>query len=141
VGPKPSLAPPPSDAHAGSLYFEFLRCSTYCAFINGATMFDLTKFWAPRLDNFVVGLHSASRLRVHCTSVCFRVQGRNEDGPVRHNSPDAESLLGPRRMTVRGAEKSKQSHKYFLQYSTFASERPQVRTWGPQTCFLPPGAI
>jgi len=27
--------------------------------------------------------------------------------------------------------------KYFLQYSIFASERPQVRTWGRQTCFLP----
>jgi len=27
--------------------------------------------------------------------------------------------------------------KYFLQCSTFASEGPQVRTWGCQTCFLP----
>jgi len=26
---------------------------------------------------------------------------------------------------------------YFLQYSTFASERPQVLTWGRQTCILP----
>jgi len=27
-------------------------------------------------------------------------------------------------------------HKYFLQYSTFASEKLQVRTWGRQTRFL-----
>jgi len=48
-----------------------------------------------------------------------------------------------RRITVRGAEwlrgteKSRQYHKQFLQYSTSASERPQVYTWGRQTCFLP----
>ena len=36
-----------------------------------------------------------------------------------------------------GAEKSQQGHKFFLQYSTFASERPQVRKWGRQTYFLP----
>jgi len=35
-----------------------------------------------------------------------------------------------------GAEKSQQCRKYFLQYNTFAPERPQVRTWGRQTCFL-----
>jgi len=39
-----------------------------------------------------------------------------------------------RRMTAGGAEKSKQYHKHFLQCSTFASESPQVRTWGGQTC-------
>ena len=33
--------------------------------------------------------------------------------------------------------KSQQCHKYFLQYTTFDSERPQVRTRGRQTCFLP----
>jgi len=32
---------------------------------------------------------------------------------------------------------SSKSPKHFSQYSTFASERPQVRTWGRQTCFLP----
>jgi len=42
-----------------------------------------------------------------------------------------------RRMTARVAKKSQQCRKYFLQYSTFASERPQVRTWERQTCFLP----
>jgi len=35
------------------------------------------------------------------------------------------------------AEMSQQFHKYFLQYSKFPSGRPQVRTWGRQTCFLP----
>ena len=35
-----------------------------------------------------------------------------------------------------GAEKAQQCHKYFLQYSIFASERPQVRIWGRQTCLL-----
>ena len=43
-----------------------------------------------------------------------------------HNSPGAKSL--PR------AKKSQQRHKHFFQYSTFASERPQVRTWVLQTC-------
>jgi len=44
-----------------------------------------------------------------------------------------------RRITVWGAEKAQQCHKYFLQCSTFASERPQVRTWGRQTCLLSRG--
>jgi len=36
-----------------------------------------------------------------------------------------------------GAEKSPKCHKYFLQYSEFASERAQVRICGRQICFLP----
>jgi len=56
------------------------------------------------------------------------LQARN-DGKRGHNSPSAESLPGGR--------KSQQYHKCFLQCSTFASERPQVRTRGRQTCFLP----
>ena len=36
-----------------------------------------------------------------------------------------------------GRQTSQQCHKYFLQFSTFASKRPQVRTRGHQTCFLP----
>jgi len=55
-------------------------------------------------------------------------QGRNKGGKG-HNSLDAESL--------RGAKKLQQCHKHFLQYSTFAFKRPQVRTWGRQSCFLP----
>jgi len=55
-------------------------------------------------------------------------QGSNEveEG---HKSPGAE-LLWRRRITARDAEKSQQCHKYFLQCSTFASERPQLRIWG-----------
>ena len=51
------------------------------------------------------------------------------------NSPGAESPWA-RRLTARGVEKAQHCHKCFLQYSTFASERPQVRTWGHQTCLL-----
>jgi len=41
------------------------------------------------------------------------------------------------RWITGGAEKSQQCRKYFLQYITFSPERPQVRTWGRQTWFLP----
>ena len=40
-------------------------------------------------------------------------------------------------MTVAGAGKSQKCHMYISQYSKFAPERFQVRTWGRQTCFLP----
>ena len=58
-----------------------------------------------------------------------------------HDFPGTESLWGGRitaggRRTAGGAEKSQQRNKYFVQYSTFAFERPQVRTWGRQTCFF-----
>ena len=59
--------------------------------------------------------------------LCYK-QGRNEGGKGGA-IPRAPSHYG-------GAEKSQRCHKYFLQYSTFASERPQFRTWGCQTCFL-----
>jgi len=42
-----------------------------------------------------------------------------------------------RRITAEGAEKSQQCHKYFLPYSAFASERPQVRTWGAKLASWP----
>ena len=51
-----------------------------------------------------------------------------EEGAI----PGAESLWG-RQTSVGapigcgGAEKSQQCHKYFLQYRTYASERPQFR--------------
>jgi len=40
-------------------------------------------------------------------------------------------------MIAGGAEKSQQCHKCFFQYSTFASERPQVRTWGAKLASCP----
>jgi len=42
-----------------------------------------------------------------------------------------------RRMAAGGAKESHKRHKYILQYSEFASERPQFRTRWHQTCFLP----
>ena len=60
-------------------------------------------------------------------------EGRRQGG---HNSPGAESLWG-RQITAGCVGKSQQCRKYFLQCSVFASERPQVRTWGRQTCVLP----
>ena len=41
--------------------------------------------------------------------------------------PRAPNHCGGRQMTAEGAEKSKQCHKCFLEYSTFASDRSQVR--------------
>ena len=51
----------------------------------------------------------------------------------------AKSLRG-HRMGAGGTEKSQQCHKYFLQYSIFASERP-VSNMGAPNLLLAPGAI
>jgi len=67
------------------------------------------------------GLHSAPALQTDKST--DHEQGRNEWGQEGHNSPGAESLRG-RRITAEGAEKSQHCHKYFIQYSSFASERP-----------------
>jgi len=58
--------------------------------------------------------------------------------PGRRVTMGAPNHCSGRRMAVGGivprpeilAEKSQYYHKYFLQYTTFASERPQFRTWG-----------
>jgi len=42
--------------------------------------------------------------------------------------PGAPNHNGGRRMIAKAAEKAQQYHKYFLQYRTLASHRPQVRT-------------
>jgi len=42
-----------------------------------------------------------------------------------------------RRITAGGAKKSQQCHKYFRQYSTFASEKHQVRTRGAKLASWP----
>jgi len=63
-------------------------------------------------------------------------QGRNDGGQGVHNSPGVQLRWG-REITVVGAEKAQQCQKYFLQYTTFAPVRPQVRTWRRQACFLP----
>jgi len=54
-----------------------------------------------------------------------------QEGPI----PRGPNHCGGR-ITV-GAKKSHKCQKHFFQKSTFASERPQVRTWGHQTCFFP----
>jgi len=56
-------------------------------------------------------------------------QGRNEG--------DKGGAISRAPNDCGGTRKSQQFRKYFLQYSTFASERPQVRTWGRQTYILP----
>jgi len=64
------------------------------------------------------------------------MQGRNEWAARGHNSLGAESLRGAPNQCV-DTEKSQKCHKYFLQYSKFASERPRVLSWGRRTGFLP----
>ena len=56
--------------------------------------------------------------------------------PGRNEGARGEQFPG-RRMIAGVPETSQYCHKYFLQDSTFASKKPQVRTWGRQTCFLP----
>ena len=72
--------------------------------------------------------------------ICF-YPGHQTRGVTRGGKggtiPQAPNHYRGRRMTAEGAEKSQQYHKYCLQYSTYTSERPQVRTWVRQTCFLP----
>jgi len=48
---------------------------------------------------------------------------------MMRNSPGAESLPG--------CPKIPNNVTNTLQHDKFASDRPQVRTWGSQTCFLP----
>jgi len=69
------------------------------------------------------------RISINCHRNALSGRGVTS-GARRHNAPGAESL-------GRGAEKCQQCRKYFLQCSTFASERPYVRTWERQTCSLP----
>jgi len=76
-------------------------------------------------------------------------QGRNEGGQGGFTSRGAKSLWGrcrknffyniggSGRITAGGAEKSQQYHKYFLQYSEFASETAQVGRWGAKLGFCP----
>jgi len=81
----------------------------------------------------IAGVHDVRTWKFVCFRKIFRFSLHNtRDVASRargHKSPGAESL--------RGGQKSQQCHKYFFQNSTFASERPQVRTWVRQTCFLP----
>jgi len=70
------------------------------------------------------------------------IQGRNEgckEGTIPRASNHhggVESLQGVPNH-CGGAKKTQNCHKYYVQYCTFASERPQDRIWGRQTCFCP----
>jgi len=63
-----------------------------------------------------------------------RKQGRSEGQGAQF--PGLRLTMGDR-MTAGDPEKSQQCHKYFPQYSTFASKRPPVRTRGRQLASCP----
>ena len=50
---------------------------------------------------------------------------------------EAPNHCGRRQMTAGSPKSPNNVTNTFLQYSTFASGRPQVRTWERPTCFLP----
>jgi len=65
-------------------------------------------------------------------SICRDATKGGQGGRI-HRAPSNDGGA----KSLRGVpKKSQQCHKYFLQCSTLASERPQFRTWGRQTCFL-----
>jgi len=73
---------------------------------------------------------------VNHRNLCLMINGmllrdvtRGAQIPARQITMGAPNYCGVR-------EKSQQCHKYFIQYSKFASTKPQSRTWGRQTCFL-----
>jgi len=71
-----------------------------------------------------------------CCKYYYTIQGRNkrvQGGAI----PRAPKSVWGRRMTAWGAENFQQCHKYCLQYSKFASIRPQIQMWGRQIWFLP----
>jgi len=107
--------------------------SSYSFFLKVAQKFG-------RIENFAPPKAQGSRMplvRAVCHDLLRRVaarsnQGRN-DRVKGHNSPGAESLW--RRWMTAGRRKVL-TMSQDLQYSAFASEKPQVRTYGRQTCFL-----
>jgi len=82
--------------------------------------------------------NSSTYLYVTNTTISFRGVTSGCKGGAISQAP--KSLWG-RRITPNdsaewGAENFQQSHKYFLQYSKFASIRPQIQIWGHQIWFL-----
>jgi len=65
----------------------------------------------------------------------FNHQGRKV-GAVGAQLPGRQITLGKLKY-CGDAKMSQQCYTYILQYSTFASGRPQVWKWGRQTCFSP----
>ena len=93
-------------------------------------------FYAIKTDSRRICSQVRSRAgaRVHCklTSARRSVTREGRGGTI----PRASNHYGGVE-ALWGRQKSQECHKYFIQYSTFASGRPQVRTWGCQVCFLP----
>ena len=58
-----------------------------------------------------------------------------DSSTMRLGRNEGAKFPGPQ-FAVGSVEKYQKRHKYFAQYSTLTSERLQVRTQGPQTCFL-----
>jgi len=70
-----------------------------------------------------------------CTMVLLRrVTARSNHG---RNDGEQGAQFSGRRVTMRAPKNPNNVTSTVLQCSTFASERPQVRAWGRQTCFLP----
>ena len=112
-----------------------------------------------RLDSCFLTSLVGSRLPVLCAPFFTNCEAKEftETGHRREERPDLHPCVNYtnntvgiptqgrckgaqfpwRKITMGSAETSQPCLKYFVQYSIFASERPQVRTWGRQTCFLP----
>ena len=75
-----------------------------------------------------IGLRRLYALRTCSRHIMGVARGeRGAQFPGRRVIMGALNHCGGHRMAAGGAEKSQQCHKYFLQNSTFASERPQFR--------------
>ena len=72
---------------------------------------------------------------LHHNEKPLATHGRSEGGK-RSKIPRLPNPYGCQ-ITAGSAIKPRQCHKYFFQYSAFASERPQVRIQGRKTGFLP----
>ena len=77
--------------------------------------------------------------RVHGVTLCY--QGRNEGGqgvqfPWRRITMGVPNHCGRRRMNFWVRRKVQTMSQELFVISYIACERPQVRTWGRQTCFL-----
>jgi len=89
--------------------------------------------WEPKQK--IETLSSVRKLTIFGRPFCWPTQGvtrgaRGSQFPERRVTMVAPNQCG-------GALKSQQCHKHFLQYSKFASEKPQFRTWGAKFASCP----
>ena len=70
-----------------------------------------------------------------CYKYYYTIQWRNERMQGGSDSPGTEMTMGAPN-DCGGAENFQQCHKYLLQYSQFASIRPQIQIWRRQNWFL-----